>query len=672
MISFGKRVLHSFVEGISREWLITNGLGGYASSTVIGANTRRYHGLLIAAMSPGDRRLLLSKLDEEVHTGGKTYLLGTNQYPGVIYPRGHRHLREFRLDPLPVFIFSMDDLVVKKELFMPWEKNAVAAVYTIWKAEEGKAEIAASPLVNSRELHSETRRDRLDWVFEERKGKSCVRLTASYPDAPALVMCSDGMEYEESGLGEKEKWHRGMRYVREEERGLPSWEDHYCPGYFRAPLKKGINKFSVLAAGGDGAQETCEELLPRIEKERLRCLRRQERMVKKFNARYGAADESLSHLIRASDSFIVRDKGKAVMAGYPWFSVWGRDTLIALPGIALVTGRFKDARMILRGLAGHCRRGLLPNQLYGAAYNSADTSLLYFYTLHKYLSYTGDESLASEVWPVLNEIIDGYVTGTDFGIKMDADALIAADRLDSALTWMDAKVDGRPVTPRNGKAVDINALWYNALELAEMLSEHLDEEFPHAGLAKKAKKSFIDAFWSPKLGYLYDRVNDEGSDPCLRPNQVFAVSLPYQAVGRKVARSVVSRLWEALLTPYGLRSLSRGPGYRGVYKGGPTERDSAYHQGTVWSWLLGPFVTAVVKVNGASEESRWISGELLSPLMNHHLSDAGLGSVSEIFDGDAPHTARGCISQAWSVGEVLRCYVEDVLYKRPPYEEDYS
>ncbi len=622
-------------------------------------------------MSPEDRRLLLSKLDEDVHVGNKTYLLGTNQYPGVIYPQGHRHLREFRLDPFPVFIFSIDGLVVKKELFMPWKKNAVAAVYTAWKAEKGKAEITVSPLVNSRGIHTETRRDRLEWVFEEMNRHGFVQLTASYPDAPPLVMCSDGMNYQKSGVGEEEKWHRNMRYLREEERGLPSWEDHYCPGYFKTTLKKGINKFIILATGGVGARETCKEVLTRVEKERLICIQRHERLVKKFKARYGAVDDSLSHLIRASDSFIVNEGGKAIIAGYPWFSVWGRDTLIALPGTALVTGRFKDARMILRSLAKECRRGLLPNQLSGATYNSADTSLLYFYALHKYLAYTGDLSLASEVWPVLNGIIHSYMTGTDFGIKMDADALITAGSPNTALTWMDAKIGNHPVTPRSGKAVEINALWYNALKLAEMLSEHLDKEFQHAGLARRVRNSFTTVFWSPKLGYLHDCVTDEGADLCLRPNQLFAVSLPYQVVGKKVSESVVSRLWEALLTPYGLRSLARGPRYHGIYKGAPPERDAAYHQGTVWSWLLGFFVTAVVKVNDSSEESRWVSGELLSPLMNHHLSDAGLGTISEIFDGDAPHAARGCISQGWSVGEVLRCYVEDVLYKRPPYEEDY-
>jgi len=461
-----------------------------------------------------------------------------------------------------------------------------------------------------------------------------------------------------------------MRYAVEEERGLSHLEDHYNPGCFTLKSNTSM-EFAVIAAGGRGAEAVFHGMRNKTAIEYGKAVSRREKLFRKFARGRGIKGDGLRYLCAAADSFMVGNGSPGVIAGYPWFTLWGRDTMLALPGIALVMRRFDEARDILLRFAEACRGGLLPNILgRNPAYNSVDAPLLFFYTIYKYLTYTDDREFAGRVWKTLCLITDSYIAGTEYGIKMDSDALITAGSKDTPLTWMDARVEGVAVTPRSGKAVEVNALWYNALRIMEIISGVIGEEFTYRELMRKSRRSFNRAFWNPELGCLYDTVDGDLKDPSVRPNQVFALSLPFPLVDKEKGGMILSKLWEELLTPYGLRSLAVGANYIGRYAGGVQERDRAYHQGTVWSWLLGQFITALAWVKGPSEGTR--SGkELLGPLLNSHLGDAGLGTISEIFDGDAPHHPGGCISQAWSVGEVLRCYVEDVLGKRPPYEGVY-
>jgi len=339
--------------------------------------------------------------------------------------------------------------------------------------------------------------------------------------------------------------------------------------------------------------------------------------------------------------------------------------------LTLVTGRHEVAKAILLALSKRFKNGLIPNIFWSdrAEYNSVDTSLLLFYSLYKYLVYTDDTSIIDELWGTLMGIIDCYVRGTNEFVKMDEDGMIWSSK---GLTWMDARVEDKFVTPREGKAVEVNALWYNALKLMEIIAEKTDKEWGHQELAEKVRRNFAEKFWNQEKDCVYDVVKSDHRDPSVRPNQIFAVFLPFELLDLKKARGVVSTVKEKLLTPYGLRSLERGdPSYKGVYRGNIVERDLAYHQGTVWSWLIGPFITSFLKVSEHPSD-REIAKDFLAKLLGDHIKSAGLGSISEIFDGDEPHVPRGCISQAWSVAEILRSYVEDVGGRRPPFEDEYG
>jgi len=481
------------------------------------------------------------------------------------------------------------------------------------------------------------------------------------------------MPYAESGLDEAKRWHRNMQYREERRRGYEFSEDHYCPGSFEIELKRGESRFNLLAAGGFNAREDFNKLyseepdefdeLYASAHERLDGMTR--------TAPYAdiRGDESRKLLIWAADSFIVGNSRKFVIAGYHWFSTWGRDSLLSLPGLALVTGRYDAAKDVLLSLARYCKNGLIPNRFEGewAEYNSADASLLFPYALYKYLTYTDDTATAEKLWPVLSDIIKSYVTGVNDGIRMDKDGLIWSR---AGFTWMDVKLGDRFVTPREGKAVEVNAFWYNALRSVEKIAENIGERFEYAGLAGRVKESLVREFWDAQRGYLSDVVGDNFRDPSLRPNQVFAISLPFPLIDGEKASEVLSVLTQELLTPYGLRTLKRADSrYKGVCDGGVWERDSAYHQGTVWAWLLGPFITAFVRTH---PQSRHKARGFINRLLDVHIREAGLGTVSEIFDGDEPHAPRGCIAQAWSVGEILRSDVEDIIGRRPKFEKKYS
>jgi predicted glycogen debranching enzyme len=651
---------------------LSNGLGGYSSSTIIGANTRKYHGLLISPIKPPwSRKLLLSKLEEEILSGEEKFQLSTNEYPGVIHPKGYKHQWQFRINPLPTFLYMLRDLIIKKTIFMPHKKNAVIINYKVSKYSCEPGKIRLYPLVNSRGIHEVLGGRRTELEFKQQAGGKLTQVIASYPGAPSLFIGSDLMSYRTSELPEEKRWFRNMEYPRERERGYEYHEDHYNPGFFELELKSGPNEFNVLAVGGPEAEKIFDDLYSEnpedFARERVRALQRLEGLTKSCRSSTIREDHRWRYLVWAADSFIA-EKEK-IIAGYHWFSTWGRDSLIALPGLTLVTGRYDTARKVMLMLEKYRKNGLIPSRFGSewSEFNGADVPLLFIYSIYKYLAYTDDRDLANRLWTTLEEIVNDYANETNEKIRMDEDGLIWSDE---GMTWMDARVDGRCVTPRQGKTVEVNALWYNALRIKEIIAEKIGKENGQTGLAKDAKKNFRKEFWNPKRECLYDVVGDL-SDARVRPNQIFAVGLPFKLINGKEEEGVISIVRDKLLTPYGLRGLEReDPNYQGVYEGDLKKRDLAYHQGTVWSWLIGPFVTALTRSQEGSKENEF-ARRLIGSLLNNHLRDTGLGTISEIFDGNEPHTPRGCISQAWSVGEILRCYVEDIEGRRPPFEKDY-
>ena len=673
ILRFSRDTLMDYRAAITREWIITNGLGGYSSSTILGINTRKYHGLLLVPMNPPwERRLLLSKLEEEIVMSGKGFQLSANEYPGTIHPKGFEFLEQFRLDPLPTFSYLLPDFIVEKTLFMPHGMNGLVVNYKVQNRSGKKASFIVHPLVNSRGIHEVTKRDRIGWGFDQRPSDKKTEIVATYPGAPGLLLGSDKMIYVESGLPERARWYVNMLYRVEAERGYEASEDHYNPGFFEQELGDGAVEFNILATGGFKAEESFKRLYSenptKFEEERQKVLDRLDGLVKK-HAAFDRQEDWQRHMILAADSFISNEK--AVIAGYHWFSTWGRDSLIGLPGLALVAGRFDLAKKIILTLIERRSGGMIPNK-FGPGwveYRGADAPLLLFYAIYKYLTYTDDSKFADELWPILEDILRNHLEGANEGVRIGKDGLVWCE---AGMTWMDVKLGGRWVTPREGKPVEINALWYNALRIAGKIARRTGRKFEHEGLAEKVKEKFASEFWNPTKGCLYDVVNGDFHDPWIRPNQIFAVSSPFQLLDEQKARCVVSVVRENLLTPFGLRSLERGaPEYVGRCAGNVEERDRAYHQGTVWSWLIGPFITAFIRVK-REPSARMRAIDFIRSLIGGHLMEAGIGTISEIFDGDEPHAARGCVSQAWSVAEVLRCYVEDIRGQRPPFEEKYG
>ncbi|MFZ5632819.1 MAG: amylo-alpha-1,6-glucosidase [Bacillota bacterium] len=658
-INLGKGDWPTFEQGIQKEWLVTNGLGGYASSTVICANTRKYHGLLVASLAPPVRRtLLLAKVDERVEAGGRTYNLATNKTVQGVSEFGFIHLQRALVGKFPAFIYSFTDITLEKTVFMIREKNTTVILYRI-KNGSSPAAVRLIPLVNCRDFHWTSRAGQVNFSTEllAVPGGSGIAVKC-VPEVPALkIFCGGGGTFSPG-----EGYFEGMLYPGEEERGENAVEDHYVPGRFVVNLEAGEEKvFSLLAtieedlvhrrAGG-------EDLLAA---ERERC--------DKLLELSGCRDEFARRLTLAADAFVVRREStgaSSVIAGYHWFNDWGRDTMIALPGLTLVTGRYGEAREILTTFARYCKEGLIPNMFPDTPreplYNTVDASLWYFQAVYKYLQYTGDfDFVLEKIYPVLKEIARWYIKGTRYNIGMDRDGLIRAGAPGLQLTWMDAKVDHWVVTPRHGKPVEISALWYNALKILDELAVRAGEAPPHGGLAEKVRESFEEKFWYDGGGYLYDVIDGGSRDTRMRPNQVIAMALACPPVSPARARQALRRIWQELYATYGLRSLSYyDPEFKGVYTGDRIRRDGAYHQGTVWSWLIGPFITAYRKAHGYSPASREQAALFINPFRDH-LRYHGVGYVSEIFDGSEPLLPRGCIAQAWGVAEVLRAYVEDVL-----------
>ena len=623
---------------IKREWLETNGLGGFASSTIAGLNTRRYHGLLIAATQPPvGRMLLLAKLEETLVVEGRRHDLSANRYPGVVHPQGYLLLKEFRHYPFPTFVYQVEGLELEKSVFMVHGENTSVIQYALRPpggAIPADGTLELRPLIAFRDYHVTTHENgALDPRFL--LDANCVKVTP-YPGLPSLYLQHSGASIQAAGY-----WFRNFEYDRERERGLDFREDLFNPLVLVFDLHRAAS-VSVLASMERPAERSIAEL----------------------RAAEIARREALGGpLARAADQFIVaRGSQASVIAGYPWFADWGRDTMIALPGLTLATGRYDAARSILLAFAGYVDRGMLPNRFPDAGetpeYNTVDATLWFFEAVRAFAASTEDYDFVHDhLYGVLAGIISWHERGTRYGIHVDSDGLLSAGEPGVALTWMDARVGDWVVTPRRGKPVEIQALWYNALRVMEDLAHRYAygaDSGHYREIADRARNRFPQLFWNEAAGCLYDVVDGDTRDASMRPNQIFAVSLFHQMLPPDKAKAVVDAVERQLLTPYGLRTLAPGdPRYRGRYEGDPASRDSAYHQGTAWPWLMGPFVSAYLYVHGHSSEAQAQTREWIAEL-RRYATEEGLGQLPEVFDGDAPQRAGGSIAQAWSVAELLR------------------
>lgn len=656
MYFFGKSDWRTFEQGAQKEWLVTNGIGGYASGAIINANTRKYHGLLIAAHKPpGWRVVHLSKLDERFSIGPCTYNLAANQHVSAFAELGFIHLQQVRIEPFPTFTYSFGDNFLEKTVFMVHGSNTTVILYRVLNG-TSPGVLKLTPMVNCRGHHFITHKGQIDFTQTVADGAVSIK---GKEDMPLLRLACDAGVYVQGG-----EWYNGLTYAAEKERGENPYEDLYIPGHFEIAFAAGENKtFSVIATTADIGSFNGAELLQN-ERERI------DRVVDKV----GVTDHFARRLACAADAFIVDRSStgkKTIIAGYPWFADWGRDTMIALPGLTLVTGRFQEAREILQTFVHHCRKGLMPNAFFDGktepVFNTVDASLWFINAVYKYLVYTADLDFTREhLYPAVKEIIRWYMEGTEYNIAMDDDGLLSAGSPRTQLTWMDAKVDDWVVTPRHGKAVEINALWYNSVMVFSAISKLLGKDFALVSLPGRIKNSFQHKFWNENAGCLHDVVSPDGPDSSIRPNQLLAVSLPYSMLTTEQMRRVVQKVWSELYVTYGIRSLSPwDPAYQGTYKGDRIKRDGAYHQGTAWSWLIGPFITAYRCAYHYDAVSREQARRFISPFWDQ-LRDHGVGYISEIFDGDEPAVPRGTIAQAWGVAEVLRAYIEDVLEIQPP------
>lgn len=658
---FGREICGNLPAAEAREWLVTNGIGGFASGTASGGMTRRYHGLLIAALQPPlGRNQLVASIDETVRYSGTGYALATHRWAsGAIDPQGFLLLESFRLEgAIPVWTYALADALLEKRVWMKHGENTTFIQYTLVRA--GNAlEIDLKTLVNYRDFHSSTHAG--DWHMK------IVSL-----EHGVMVLPFDGatpfyLKSAKASCEPRHEWYRDCFFPMERERGLDDHEDHLFAALFQSKLSPGesltIVASTEAAAPLDGAASLAQ--LADHESALLHAWQAQN------GKSVAEAPEWLRHLVLAADQFVVRrslpeePEGRSLIAGYHWFGDWGRDTMIALPGVALATGRPDVARLILLAFVPYVDAGMLPNNFPDAGgkpgYNSVDAALWYFEAARQYFAATRDTATLQKLFPVLVGMIDAHVAGTRYNIHVDsADGLLYAGGPGVQLTWMDAKIGDWVVTPRTGKPVEVNALWINALETMAQFAHQLGKPADvYERLSAQAQHSF-QKFWNADRNCCFDVIDvpsaakNGGKDPTLRPNQILAVSLPVSPLSKERQKSVVDFCAQRLLTCHGLRSLAPGePGYRGQYGGDPATRDAAYHQGTVWGWLLGPFVLAHFRAYG----DRAAALRYLEPL-GSNLSAYGLGTLAEIFDGDPPHTPRGCIAQAWTVGEVLRAWTE--------------
>ncbi|MEI8015319.1 MAG: amylo-alpha-1,6-glucosidase [Nitrospira sp.] len=636
---------------LSLEWLEANGRGGFASGTVAGANTRRYHALLLTARKPpSERFVLVNHLEEWLDIDGQAIPLSTNLYPGVVHPAGYEHCIEFSTGPWPTWTFDCNGLMVQREILSIHGRDIVMVRWKLLGRKPSRAVLRVRLKLTGRDYHS-THHENGSLSTEAQVGNGMV-LWHPYSDLPQVRTFHSG------GYRHEPIWYRHIQLPVELQRGLDAEEDWWSPGEFTFELESGST--TILALTSETVDRLDVVALAKGEKSR----RDRARQVTR------AADSLAGELWCAAERFLAeRGTGQTVIAGYPWFTDWGRDTFISLPGLCLVTGRTDVAWQVIASFAAHVSEGMLPNRFPDIGeqpeYNTIDASLWFIHAIDRYLVASQDETRVRETaWPAVKQILDGYRRGTRYGIRMDEDGLITGGVPGAQLTWMDAKVGDWVVTPRHGKPVEIQALWVRALEVGETLAREFGER-AYADRCwndrRNAVASFRERFWYEQGGYLYDVIDGpEGDDASLRPNQLYALSLVDELVPRDRAQQILRLVEEQLLTPVGLRTLSpHDPRYRARYEGGVVERDGAYHQGTVWPFLLGPLVTAWVKIHG-KKAAVLKQARLFLDGIGEHLKEACLGQVSEVFDADAPHQPRGCYAQAWSVAEPLRALIEEL------------
>ena len=656
-IQFGREICGNLVTAESREWLVTNGIGGFASGTIAGSQTRRYHGLLVAALQPPvGRTQLVSAIDEIVHYGGADFHLATHRWAsGAVDPKGFLLLEDFHLEgTTPAWTYALADALLEKRIWMRHGENTTYIQYTLVRG-SGALEVELKALVNYRDFHSLTHAG--DWRMNITPVDRGVEVLAFKGATPFYLRSSTAT------CEPRHEWYLGCYFAEETQRGLGDRDDRLFAALVRAKFEVGSSVTFVVSTEAAASLDSETARTERANHDVKLFHQWQE----KNEALAGEAPSWIWQLILAADQFIVKRSlpeepdGRSIIAGYHWFGDWGRDTMIALPGLTLTTGRAEVAKQILLAFSRYVDGGMLPNNFPDAGgkpeYNTADAALWYFEAVRQYIGATQDTVTLQRLFPILVGMIDVHLQGTRYNIHVDpADGLLYAGGPRVQLTWMDAKIGDWVVTPRTGKPVEINALWINALEtmtgFARMLAKTSEA---YEKRSAKAKNGF-QRFWNAGRDCCFDVIDSPGigNDASLRPNQIFAVSLPVSPLKSEQQKAVVDVCARRLLTSHGMRSLAPGePGYTGHYGGSPRDRDAAYHQGTVWGWLLGPFALAHYRVHGDREAAL----RFLEPL-GRQIYASGLGTLSEIFDGDAPFTPRGCIAQAWTVAEVLRAWTE--------------
>jgi predicted glycogen debranching enzyme len=660
-IKFGREICGNLETAENREWLVTNGIGGYGAGTISGILTRRYHGLLFAALQPPlGRTLLLTKLDEVATYGERAYPLNSDRWlDDTVTPEGYKQIERFYLiGTTPVWVYACGDALLEKRIWMQQGANTTYISYTLIRASQPLA-LNLKALVNYRDHHGSTHNR--DWQMQIDTEDRGVKIKA-FPDAREWYLYAIHSHTNAPVTWEiAPAWYNNYALTIERYRGLSRCEDHFQAANCQTILQPGQSLTIIASTETNCNLETKSAWQDKFnyEEQLLANSRFKERKLPSW----------VKQLILAADRFIVarplpeEAAGKTIIAGYPWFGDWGRDTMISLPGLTLATGRPEVARIILKTFARYVDRGMLPNLFPDAGetpeYNTVDATLWYFEAIRAYYQLTQDNQLLEELFPVLAEIIDWHRRGTRYNIHLDNDGLIYAGEKGVQLTWMDAKVGEWVVTPRIGKPVEVNALWYNALTIMMQFAKVLDRsDAEYRSMAEQTRIGF-QRFWNADLGYCYDVLDTpNGNDDSLRPNQIFAVSLPenntyLSLLDREQQRSIVEICARELLTSHGLRSLATNHrDYQGHYGGNIVERDGAYHQGTVWGWLIGHFVQAHLKVY----QKPVVAKSFLLPMANH-IKGGCVGTLSEIFDGDAPFQPRGAFAQAWTVAEVLRAWL---------------
>ena len=655
-IMFEKPACQNIRESLRKEWLETNGRGDYASSTIPCCNTRKYHGLLVANLAePGGRYVLLSALEESLTALGKEFYISCRKHPGVYHPRGHEYMVSMETALWPTFCYKIGDMVITREIMMVHRRSLTLMRYQASRVEEYGMEVPLTlvikPLLAFRHFHALTHANvHLQVKITALDDGFSIR---PYDALPTLYMqLSSGHVFYPSP-----DWVRTAQYMVEEERGFEADEDLFLPGVFEIPLA--CDAPVVLSASTDCVDESLEDVWQE------ECERRRSREKACLKAT-GGTSPLMGHLAERAEDFLIATpyKAPALLAGYHWFDAWGRDTCIALAGLSLWAGNVEEGVRQLASVGASARDGLIPNCFapdgVNHAFNSVDASLFYVWAVQQFDSAgVCPEVIRDKCWPVIKSILDAFMAGPLSTVFVDNAGLLHAGSTETQLTWMDATVHGRPVTPRHGCPVEINALWYNALAYAAELTERFGEPERYGpDLFETMRKTFKDRFWVRRRGggYLADTWRDGHQDTSLRPNQLFAVALPYAILDEPDLQcNLVESVRKNLLTPFGLRTLAPSdPDYRPVYFGRAEARDGAYHQGTVWPWPLGAYTDALIRVSQNIDRDVAQLLESLTPLFVKHLARAGLGSISEVFDASPPHYPNGCIAQAWSVAEVLR------------------